>query len=105
MQWNVIISDLLKSTILSVLIFFTISFLSIFPYLIPFRESSATWGLEIGWPYKFYNEYHIGDNSFLGGWTLKTLITDCAIIWVVTYVGYFLFKRISAKSKKVVFKN
>ncbi|MFY0672020.1 MAG: hypothetical protein JXQ87_01365 [Bacteroidia bacterium] len=94
MKWR---RDIIIVTFLSVLLFFTISLLSILPYLIPFRESIATWGLDIGWPYNFYHEYHIGDNSFLGGWTLKTLIMDCVIIWVGTLFGYFLIK---LKSKK-----
>ena len=57
----------LKTFTISILLFFTFSFLSIIPYLIPWNHFDIKDILRIGYPLDYYREFGV-DCEVQGGW-------------------------------------
>ncbi len=90
MDLMTIIKNGFTGTILSILTFFSISFLTIIPQLIPFAGNYEMLG-DIGFPLVYYNQF-LASDSILGGWDLTNLLLDCAITWVAVTGAYVLYK-------------
>jgi len=92
-----LIHHLFKGTILSILVFFSVSFL---PFL--YRISPLTIGedfdpLDIGFPLTYYSQFKMRGNDFFNsGWNINHLFFDCLIYWIVICGGYVVFKRKNA---------
>ena len=87
------ITELLKPTILAILIFFSISFLTVlFQINSPLnRVESAE--LNIGFPLIYYKQFMVDCPIPNSGWNILNLFIDCAIIWILTLIGYKIFKK------------
>ena len=83
---------ILIGTVLSILIFFSISFLTVlFQINSPLNEiSNDYYEMEIGFPFVYYREFMVDCPSRNTGWNTKNLILDTGIIWMLT-IGVFLF--------------
>jgi len=94
----------IKATLLSILIFFSISFLTIlFDIHSPLRILDAHYELTIGFPFEYYNQFWMRsptspNGHFLhGGWNGVNLILDCFIAWSLTIVIWFSIFYINKK--------
>ena len=76
---------LMKWTGLSILIFFSISFLTIlFQLYSPLNRSGHFYGISIGFPFEFYYELMIDCPESNHGWKSMNLIWDSLMVWVLT---------------------
>lgn len=72
--------------VMSILIFFSISFLTILHFLIrPIDKILGYRSLEIGFPLKYYEQFRIGCNTH-HGWYLDNLLVDM----IITVLGVSL---------------
>jgi len=74
---------ILKGTILSILIFFSISFITIlFQLNSPInRQIDST--LNIGFPFIYYTQFFVEPPILNSGWNIKNLILDCLLVWII----------------------
>ncbi|UMY65093.1 MULTISPECIES: hypothetical protein [unclassified Flavobacterium] len=87
---------LLSGTALSILVFFSISFLTVLAQIIPFHYYGAkeTYKLDIGFPFKFYGQFWLRGNDIPNsGWTIPNLFYDCLLTWLVVTGLYYIAKR------------
>lgn len=88
-----LINSLIKATILSILIFFSISFVMVLYRISPITMEN-TYQLEIGFPFIYYEQFQVNGNDFLNSsWNGWNLIIDCLIIWFVTIGLYLKIKK------------
>jgi hypothetical protein len=84
---------IIKITILSILIFFSISYLYVLYRISPITIGN-TYNLEIGFPFTYYEQFQVSGSPFLNsGWHIKNLMTDCTLTWGITAIGYFSYKK------------
>lgn len=84
---------ILKGTALSILIFFSISFLFVLYHISPITMGD-TYNLEIGFPFKYYEQFQLGSNPFVNSkWNVKHLFYDSLITWIVVCIPYVIVKR------------
>lgn len=89
------IKSLIKGTFLSVLVFFSVSFLSIlFQINSPINRIKDYYELEIGFPFMYYHEFFVDCPIPNSGWFLGNLLLDCLITWVIITGGYVFIKNI-----------
>ncbi|OJJ17004.1 hypothetical protein BKI52_30265 [marine bacterium AO1-C] len=85
--------NILKGTILSVLVFFSVSFLFVLYRISPIT-SGDTYHLEIGFPFIYYKQFQLQGNPFLNSsWHVTYLLIDCLITWVIVCGLYLLAKK------------
>ena len=86
--------SIIHGTLLSVLIFFTISFITVlFQIQSPLNRDSVVLEFEIGFPFVYYQEFLMDCTSLHAGWYPLNLLWDCAIIWVLTVGFYEVLRR------------
>ncbi len=91
-----IVPIILKGTVLSILVFFSISFLFVLYRISPVTMGD-TYSLEIGFPFGYYEQFQLRGNPFVNsGWNIKNLFWDCLITWIVVCIPYVIIKRIKA---------
>lgn len=81
------IKTFIYNTFLSVLVFFSISFLSVLMQIGPFHyyKNEEQYRLTIGFPFKYYNQFWLKGNDFPNsGWDIRHLIYDCLLTWTIT---------------------
>lgn len=84
---------ILKSTIYSILIFLSLSFISLLPYLNSlFYRYDNGFEHKIGFPFTYYHEFIINCPTPNSGWNLGNLFLDVLLIWVFVTGLYFLMK-------------
>lgn len=89
---------LVKSTVLAALLFFTTSFLCVLFQLAPFHylEPEEKCSLEIGFPFKYYQQFFIdGDLHF--GWLTGALFLDVAVTWCFIFLLYLAIIKFKKK--------
>jgi len=80
------VKKLIKGTLLSILIFFSVSFLTVlFQINSPLNRFEERYDLRIGFPFEYYYEFII-DSNFNYGWNVENLIIDCFLIWGITLI-------------------
>lgn len=87
---------ILLGTALSILVFFSISFLSILAQINPlyYYKSTETYNLDIGFPLKFYGQFWLrGSEIPNSSWHPINLFYDCVLTWLVVTGLYYLIKR------------
>lgn len=86
---------LIIGTLLSILVFFAVSFLSVLAQIAgPLNGHTPRVRLDVGWPYTFYQEFWInGSDSMNCGWDVKNLALGSALTWVVVTGAYIILKR------------
>ena len=89
--------QIFKGTILSILVFFSVSFLPFLYKISPLTRGEDSYKLDVGFPLKYYGQFQLRGNDFLNsGWNVKNLILDCLIYWIVICGCYVLIKRKTA---------
>ena len=79
---------------LSILVFFSTSFLYVIYRISPLTEGD-TYSLEIGFPFKYYKQFQVNRNPFLNSeWNINNLLFDCLITWILVAGAYLLLKNI-----------
>jgi len=79
------VKRLLIGTILSILVFFSVSFAQVLGSFL----THTNYNLRVGLPVTYYHQYIIdGDVQF--GWDIGYLLLDCFIFWVATILIYLL---------------
>jgi hypothetical protein len=81
---------IINATLLSILIFLSISFIDFLLQIPPFSENR--FGLTIGFPLTYYREF-FPQNNFNYAWNLFALIFDYIITWVLTVLSFHVFTR------------
>uniref|UniRef100_UPI00404AA9D2 hypothetical protein n=1 Tax=Flavobacterium sp. TaxID=239 RepID=UPI00404AA9D2 len=78
--------------LLSVLVFLSVSFLTVFTHLnSPFNTSSRYKSLEIGFPFTYYEEFMVECPNLNFGWNLNNLILDIVLVFItVSGIMYFV---------------
>lgn len=87
---------ILLGTALSILVFFSTSFLTVLTQINPlhYYQGSETYKLDIGFPFKFYGQFWLsGSDIPNSGWTISNLFYDCMLTWIVVTGIYYLIKR------------
>ncbi len=83
------IKILFRSILLSILMFFVVSFLTV---LISIINPKVDNSLDIGFPLIYYNRFFISD-CIRFSWNGIYLVFDFIIIWVITLIIYLLLKK------------
>ncbi len=87
------IKTIIKGTLLSTLIFFTISFLTVlFQINSPLNRINEKYELRIGFPFEYYYEFFVDCPIPNSGWNIKNLILNILITWILT-TGIILIKK------------
>jgi len=89
-----VVKELIKGTILSMLIFFSTSFLTVlFQINSPLNRINENYELEIGFPFKYYHEFWVDYPIPNSGWNINNLMLNCGITWIVTIGIMTLLKK------------
>lgn len=77
-------TKLITRTLLSILIFFSISFITVLFHInSPFHRMHNN-GLKIGFPFEYYQQFMVDCPIPNSSWNLNNLIMDCGITWGMT---------------------
>ncbi|MBL7954777.1 MAG: hypothetical protein JNJ91_07035 [Flavobacteriales bacterium] len=88
---------LVIGTLLSILVFFAVSFLSILGQIAgPLNGHTPRVRLEVGWPFTFYQEFWVnGSESMNCGWHMRNLLFGCVLTWAVVTGTYLVLTRMA----------
>ena len=87
-----LIRNLIMGTCLSILIFFSISFLFVLYRISPITMGN-TYQLKIGFPLNYYEQFQVSGSDFLNSsWKVGNLIIDCFLTWIITIGIYVKIK-------------
>ncbi|PKV51717.1 hypothetical protein ATE84_3815 [Aquimarina sp. MAR_2010_214] len=78
-------------TVLSSLIFLSISFLTVLNFI--FTSDSPEF--KIGFPLQYYNRFFTASDELRFSWNIWNLLVDILIVWGITVLVYYLQKRIN----------
>lgn len=87
------IKKILLATILSILIFLSISFITVLLQINSPIHRYEFFEHKIGFPFKYYHEFMLDSPIPNSGWDISNLILDCAITWIVVVGLYLIIKR------------
>lgn len=92
--------DGVKVVFLSILIFFSVSFVTVFFDLnSPLHRQDDT-VIEIGFPFVYYKQYMIGCCEYIAaGWVAKNLLLDIFITVITAIILYLLYQYQATKVK------
>lgn len=85
------IKRLFIDTFIALIVYLIVSFLSIFPYLIPFFPAKDSI-LEIGFPKKIYWAQYRCNYEILGGWHHTNIVFNAFVIWFFVLIISYLFR-------------
>ncbi|KGO82558.1 hypothetical protein Q763_05540 [Flavobacterium beibuense F44-8] len=86
------LKTIIKGLLLSILVFFSVSFIMILPQLNPLSDTYG-FNIKIGFPFVYYYQFWAGHDFLNWEWKIINLILDCLITWVaVTGIYYFIEK-------------
>lgn len=84
------IKAIINATLLAVLVFFSISFLTVLKYINPVirHKWSYDYSMEIGFPFSYYGQFWMKEGLH-NGWHPSGLLFDIILTWLVVVVLYF----------------
>ena len=85
-----------KGTLISILVFLSISFITVLTQINPlhYYKNNEAYKLDIGFPFKYYGQFWLTGNSIPNsGWTVDHLFYDCLLTWFVVTGLYYLKHR------------
>lgn len=85
-----------EGTLLWILVFFSISFITVLTQISPFHyyREHETYNLAIGFPFKYYEQFWLrGSDIPNSGWFGHHLFYDCMITWLIVAGQYTLYKK------------
>ncbi|RSK38411.1 hypothetical protein [Hymenobacter perfusus] len=95
-KFSTLFSTLLGGTLLAVVVFFAISFLTVLRHITPVHryKPSEAYKLAIGFPWTYYYQFWVrGEDLPQFGWHVVHLGYDCLLTWLVVLALYLLWKR------------
>lgn len=97
------IKHTLVGTGLSILIFFSISFLTVLSQINPlFNIETEDYILEIGFPFVYNVQFCLNGNEYPNtGWTWSHLFYDCLLSWITVTGIYLLVLRRKIRSSAI----
>lgn len=101
MSKSKLIRVIFTGTLLSILVFLSVSFITFLTQINPLHnyKSSETYKLDIGFPFIYYRQFWLSGSTIPNsGWTITNLIYDCLITWVVVTGIYFFIQRTNNNS-------
>jgi hypothetical protein len=84
-------------TILSILIFLSISFITVLTQINPlhYYQKDENYHFDIGFPFEYYSQFWIkGSDIPNSGWNLKNLFYDCFLCWIIV-TGLYVMKQLN----------
>ena len=85
---------ILNGIILSILIFLSISFITVLLQLNSPLNRQINSTLNIGFPFVYYNQFLVDPPIPNSGWNLKNLVLDFTLVWLIVVGTYtIIFKR------------
>lgn len=90
-----IVGVLIRSTLVSIVIFFAISFVTVLLCIGPlhYTRMGDDYSFNIGFPFQYYHQFIVSGNPFPDfGWDVTNLLIDCIITWTIV-VAVVYFKR------------
>jgi len=87
---NSLTRKLTIGTVLSVLMFFSISFLTVLLQINSPLHRQTNSNLDIGFPLTYYSQFIVEGDIANSGWRVSNLIIDILLIWAIT-TGTYLF--------------
>lgn len=91
------IAKFIKATLFSVLIFFSVSFITFLLQIAPFNyvTPAEQYHLQIGFPFCYYEQFIMSGSNFPNfGWNSRNLLLDCFITWIVILIIYFKWRKL-----------
>lgn len=86
--------NLVFGTLLSILIFFAISFITVLFHLNSPLNRFDFYEMKIGFPFCYYKDFWVSGSSIPNYvWNVKNLILDCSLTWIVVVILFFVAKR------------
>ena len=85
--------NLIFGTLLSILIFFSVSFITVLTQINSPIHRYEYFEHKIGFPFKFYHEFMVDCPIPNSGWNINNLILDCLITWIIVTGLYLIIKR------------
>lgn len=84
---------ILYTTLVSIALFFSISFVTVLLQLNSPINRQLDYTLEIGFPFIYYNQFFIEPPIPNSGWNVNNLILDYSLVWLVVFAIYsWIFK-------------
>lgn len=90
MTW---IKKILISTGFSILVFFSLSFMTILIQINSPIHRYERFEHKIGFPFTYYHEFMVDCPIPNSSWNIKNLIIDCVITWIIITGLYMIIKR------------
>lgn len=88
------IRKLIYGTVLSILIFFSVSFLTVLSQLnTPLSRVGKNYKLSIGFPFEYYDQFLVNYTCLHTSWNIKNLILNCAITWGLTILALMISRK------------
>jgi hypothetical protein len=87
---------LINGTFLSILIFFSTSFITVLIQIAPIKyyKRNESYNLDIGFPFKYYEEFWLKGNVTPNfGWNGLNLIYNIITTWFIVFGEYYLLNR------------
>jgi len=87
------ITNIIIGTLLSVLIFFSVSFITVLLQINSPIHRYEFLEHKIGFPFVYYHEFMVDCPIPNSGWNFNNLILDCVITWIIVTGLYLILKR------------
>jgi hypothetical protein len=88
------LKKLILPTFYAAITFCVISYFTVLYSLLPFFRESGKPVTNIGFPYKYYEQFWITGSDFPNfGWMPSNFFKDWFITWIICVAVYFLLKR------------
>ena len=89
-----VLKKMIKGTLLSILIFFSISFLTVLLQInSPINQDRNRYELNIGYPLTYYYEFIVDCPFPNSGWIGKNLLIDVVCTWGITILVFLMIDR------------
>ncbi len=88
-------NKLFLTSIYSLFVFSTISFMSIM-YSLLSRKGTDHPVANIGFPFSFYDQFWMKNNDLHWGWDGNAFIADFLFVWIIIYLIYFIKLKLDA---------
>ncbi len=94
------IKKIVYGTVLSMLVFFTISFWTVLFQINPLHQYDLndSFRMDIGFPFVYHEQFLLnGERIPNSGWKLDNLILDCLLTWIFVVGVYLIIKKIGSR--------
>jgi hypothetical protein len=96
MNITLILKTTFKATILSILVFLSVSFITVLCNINPlhYYKDSENYKLNIGFPFVYYEQFWLGNSSIPNsGWNINNLFLDIILTWILIVLMFGYYKQ------------